>query len=258
MNLELESLDGQEVNSIGKFTVDDMKSISFMIENDSDISLHSTLLSKITTECRSFDKFNILLNARIKYVDQNIVFNNGQSNITYNLELWSPILEENYRKIATTLDIDNITISLDYPLELYFDTREDAIRSCIVFLKIGNTYLEFPKLTKSEQLSLLDKLPCKVIDSINDFIEKNSEPIILLPSRMGLPEISINFFDNSAFSILKMIYNYYSYEDILEIIFVLSKRIPDAGFLMSSIPRDISFMSKLYTEELEKPDTESN
>jgi len=90
------------------------------------------------------------------------------------------------------------------------------------------------------------------MSAISEFIEDNSQPFVLMQPRVGLSEISLNFFDNSGFEFLKILFNYYTYEDILETIFMLSRRITDIGYLNSRTPRDIDVLTKLYSDEVAK------
>lgn len=258
MTIELPNIFGNHINKISEFTIEDFRSIAFMIENDSDNGLYGKLISKIIGSCSSIDKFNLLFEARIKYVSENIVFNIGESNLTVNLEVWRQQLLKHLTNIQRTYNIDNITITLDYPYNFYYNKYEDILVNCIKMLKIKDKILDFETLDKMEKEVILDRLPSDVIDVIKEFINNNDKNIILMESKLGLPEISINFFNNSAFSLLKTIYSYYTYEDILELIFILSKRIGDISYINSRTPRDLFTISKLYEEELEKLKQEDN
>lgn len=68
--------------------------------------------------------------------------------------------------------------------------------------------------------------------------------------------MSISFFDNSAFNFIKLLFNYYRYDEIMETVFAISTRISDIGFLMSRNPKDIELLIKLYSEEVEKMNSE--
>jgi hypothetical protein len=247
-----------DIVAISEFNMDDFRSISFMIENDSDNALYNKLISKIDGKCNSLDKVNSLIDARIKYVDENILFNNGESNITVNLNIFKTQLLKNVIDIEETITEGSIQLTLDYPLDFYFSSKEDIIMNCIKYLKIKDKFLNFWVLDKQERYAILEKIPSNIINLIVQFIEKNNKPIILMESRLGLPELSINLFDNSAFSFIKILYNYHTYDDILEILFSLSRRINDVSFLNSRTPRDIILMTKLYTEEVENQNKNDN
>lgn len=258
MILEVPSFNKSTINKISDFNVEDMKTISFMIENDSNSSVYNLLMSKVTTKCRGFDKFNLLLEARIKYIDDIIVFNNGKNNVTYNLNIWKDILSKNYVDIEKVIKFNNISVTVDYPQELYFETITDIILNCIKTIEINDKIIDYQNLSKIDRQTILEKLPYGIIDEIKDFVGKHSTSVILLEPVLDLPEIAINFFDNSAFSVVKTIFSYYAYNDILELIFILSKRLPDSSFLLHSTPRDLTFLSKLYSEEVEKQTAETN
>lgn len=73
-----------------------------------------------------------------------------------------------------------------------------------------------------------------------------------MDSKIGLDSIQINFFDNSPLALITTLYNYHTYDEILEMLFVLSKRIPDISFLNSRSPKDLKYWIQLYSEEVEK------
>jgi hypothetical protein len=258
MIVELPCIFSEETIDISEFTIEDFRSIAFMIQNDSDQSLYNKFVKSLNKDLSSIDKFNILLESRILHIDDNIIFNNGTSNITVNINIWKEKFRTNIKDIRKTLKIDNIELTLDYPSEFFFKNLDDILMSCVKHLRIKDKFLNFYSLDKSEQLAILEKLPSNVTLQIKEFIEDNNKPIILMDSVLNLPEISINFFDNSAFSLIKTIYSYYQYDDICEILFVLSKRITDISYLNSRTPRDLNSLIRLYEEELEKLNDQNN
>lgn len=258
MIVELPYIFSEGTNSISEFTIEDFRSISFMIENDSDENLYNRLIKSLNKDSSSIDKFNILLEARILHINENIMFNNGTSNVNVNINVWKDKFLKEIKDISKTLTIDNIEITLDYPNNFYFKNKEDILINCVKFIRIKDKFLNFYTLDKSEKFAILEKLPSKVTEEIKEFIKDNNKSIVLMNPILNLPEISINFFDNSAFSLIKTIYSYYKYDDITELLFVLSKRISDVSYLNSRTPRDLNTLVRLYEDELEKLNEQNN
>ncbi len=244
--------------SMNEVTIEDFRSISFMIENDSDESLYKLLCSKLNHLCNAPDKFRLFLDTRIKHVDENIVFNNGSSDITINLKLWLDTFQKSLKNIRETTIIEDFIITLDYPDQMFFDNQEDIVLGCLQSLSYKDKKIEFKTLDKVEKDAILNKIPIKILKYIKEFISNNNKEIVLMESKLNLPEVKVSLFDNSAFSLIKTIYSYYSYENITELIFWLSKRIPDVTYISSRTPRDISDFVRLYETELENLEKKGN
>lgn len=251
MILSKSSIFDDYILSISEFTLEDLRTISFQIENDSDIELNKFLTSKVIIDCNAIDKFNLLFTARHKFINETITLNNGESNITLNLNLLNNNLLKNIKNIKNTINIDNFYITLDYPNDLFYTNKELLEIDCIHTIILRGKEVNFKNLQKSEKLDLYEKLPINIIREVKKFIDNNKDDVILMESKFNLPEIKINFFDNTAFYLLKTLYNYYNYEDIIETLFMLSKRIPDIQYLNSRNPRDLDILIRLYKDDFD-------
>jgi hypothetical protein len=255
MKLEIQNILNSDKTLVSEFTMSDFRDISFMIENDSDISLHDKLLANVTTNSKGVDVFNALMEARIKFIDDTVTFNNGVNNVGVNLDMWMSEFSIYITPIKSTLQIsDDMCIGVDYPSSLYFNTTDDIMAGCVTSITAANKYISFLDLNHKDKLELINALPVQAIDKIKDFISKHNKNIILMPSRMNLPEMYVNFFDNSAFSLIKTVYSYYMYNDIIELLFILNKRISDMSYLTTRTPKELNLIIRLYEEEIEKLD----
>ena len=249
MLLGLQSLFSEKGLSISEFTLDDLRTISFLIENDSDKELYNFLISKINNNCNSIDKFNLLLQSRCKFINEKITLNNGESNISINLKLLIDNYIKNITNIRNIVNIEDFYITLDYPEELIHNDKQSLEIDCIKHIIYKGKEVNIQNLKNSEKIELYEKLPIAVIREVKNFIDKSNQQVILMEPKFGLPEISVNFF-NESFSILKTLYNYYNYEDIIDMVFILSKRIPDIQYLNTRNPRDLENIIRLYEDEL--------
>ena len=119
MILSENSIFDDHIVSVSEFTLEDLRTVSFQIENDSDMELSKFFNSKIITDCNSIDRFNLLFTARYRFINETITLNNGESNITLNLNLLKNNLLKNIKNIRNTICIDNFYMTLDYPNNLF-------------------------------------------------------------------------------------------------------------------------------------------
>lgn len=232
-------------------TFDDFRNIAFLIEENDDKELYE-YLSKDLSYLNSVDKFLVLLNQRMKSVDDNIALLGEDSrtvNISLNLFLNS--FKENYKDIKQTINIDDFFITLNYPRELYHESYEEVINDSIETIIYKDKNLNMVGLSMDDKMRITEQLPGKVSYGIISTINKNA-PILLMDSRLGIPKTEISFFDNSAYDLIKILYNVYTSNDIIETIFFLSKRISDISYLNTRTPKEINQLVKLYSDEVEK------
>lgn len=252
MNLKIDCLFNADKISISEFTLEDFRSISFMLENDMDDAIYEFLEAKMVGKSSAVDKFNLLLEARSKFVSDTITLNNRAHNITINLKMWKDTFRGNVKNIRKMVKIENFELTLDYPDALYFKNREDMLMDCLKNIQYLDKDINFHELAAEEKQTLFNKLPINVIGAIKEFVEFNDEKIIVMDAKLNLPEMTINFFDNTSLELVKVLYSHYQYSEIPELLFMLSKRIGDVGYLNSRNPRDLELLIRLYSEEMEK------
>jgi hypothetical protein len=228
-----------------------------MIDNNDDAGLYKFLISKIETPCNAFDKFYILFKARTLFVNETITLNNGKSNISINLDVWDGVIKKNYIDISNDIVFENIKVSVDYPDHLMYDNYEDLIIDCIYKISINDNELIFNNLSDEDRDKILEKLPPSLTILIKDYIASVlGDKLVIMSAKLDLPEIAVNVFDGSAYELIKVLFNYYRYDDILELIFMLSKRMGDIGYINSRTPKDLDLLVKLYAEDVEKTTTD--
>ena len=249
MNIRVDNLISDGHSKVESFTLEDCRQISFASEHSSDISLYEILSSKTTGSDVGVDIFNSLLMARSKFINESLILNNGESNITLNLDIFKNSLTKGITPVKERMSIDGLDILMDYPSKLYFEDREDLIIDCIKNIFICNKFINFSDLDKSQKYDIFNKLKGSTIDHLNSFVIKNDNDIILMGSKFNLEPIYINFFNNSAFYLLKTLYTYYDYDSIIEMLFILSKRFNDITFLNSRTPIELDDLIRLYEDE---------
>lgn len=232
--------------------MEDYRKLSLLFQSSSDYDIYNFIISNIK-DYNSYDKIISLIFLRCETVRDDIIFNIDNKNITISLKIWLKNLINNYKDIRKTLNIDNILITVDYPKNFFHTTVEELILDTVHKIVYNEKELNVADLSFSEKYELFDNLSPKIMLEVYNFIQENiNDKIILMEETTITPEISANLFDNSFFEIIKTLYNYYSYEDILETFYRLGQKISDLTFLSTRTPRDIDFFIKMYSEDIEK------
>ena len=242
--------------TVSEFTMNDMRDVAFMIENDSDLALHDSLLTKLKGTGDCVTKFITLFKAREQFIGDTITLHNGSSNINIQLSFWFDEILKQLIDIKRVISIEDFKITVDYPSELLHEKYDDILVDMIQDIEVGKEYVNFNDISHADKLDIVQKLPYNVVREIQNYIKNTQFEIVILKERLGLPNMSISFFDNSAFNFIKLLFNYYRYDEIMDTVFAISTRISDIGFLMSRNPKDIELLIKLYSEEVEKMNSE--
>lgn len=215
------------------------------------------MTSKVSGGGNSVDKFYALLQARIKFINEVITFT-GQSNITINLNVWGDIFKTNCVDILTHNIIGDIEVGLNYPEHFYHVNYEDVVIDSITNIQYRGKKLELAGLSLEDKYKILHKLPPNLIEHVKQYVLSNIDnKLILMTSKLGIPELSVNFFDNSAYTIVKILYQYYSCDEILDLVFMLSRGVPDVGYINTRTPRELDYLIKLYSQDVDKVNRET-
>lgn len=246
-----------EVGRIKELTIDDFRSISFIIENSTDIELEEFLNDKIIGDTDALTKLLTLIQARMQFVSEQITLNNGTSNVNIDIKfLWKELVSK-LQSAHRVIDMDGYEIHINYPSRLVHIDKDDLLLDCITDINYGHHRLRFRDLDKNSKLDIIGKFNAKAILKIQEVIDEVDVPINIFKARANLTDITLSLFDNSSFVFIRALFSYYTYDEITELIFMLSKRLPDLQYLNSRTPRDLELFIRLYSEEIEKTNTDT-
>lgn len=246
-----------EVGKIKEFTIEDFRSISFIVENSTDLELEELLESKLIGDMNALTKLLTLMQARMQFVSEQITFNNGTSNVNIDLKFLWKELNDNIQPALRIVEFDGIKFTIDYPTRLIHTSSDDLLIDCIKHISHPFKEISFKDLDQESKQKIIDSLDAKVVLSVKEVIELIDNPINIFKARANLSDITLSLFDNSTFVFIRALFSYYSYDEITELLFILSKRIPDIQYLSSRTPRDLELMIRLYSEEIEKANTDT-
>lgn len=255
MIISIDSLveEGKRIK-IEEFTLKDMREIAFMIETDSDDELYDFLLSKIKTPCHSIDKFNALLYARIHFLDDMVSMQGEDKSVSVAINAWYKSLKNNFKNIRERIEYDKFSAIINYPDNFVFTCEEDVIIDCVESITYQGKEINLLGESLENKMKILDRLPTGLIEKIVSFInnELQGNNIILMRKTNFLEEVNINLINGSAFTLMKSLFNYCSSDDLIELAFSLSRRIPDMEYLNNLSFREINLIIKLYSDETQK------
>lgn len=146
----------------------------------------------------------------------------------------------------TTIDAGGYMLKLSHPRNTL-----DPITACIQSITFANQTIVFDELSQAECVSIVEKLPPRVVQHVVDFIDKYDQPVVLIPgnTKLGIKQFEVSIFDSSIEQVAYMLFHGMSTNDILEIVFRLSKHITDTQFILSRTPQEIEFLQRLASEE---------
>jgi hypothetical protein len=246
-----------EVGKIKELTIDDFRSMSFIVENATDLELEEFLTERLIGKSNALTKLLTLIQARMQFVSEQITFNNGTTNVNIDLKFLLKELINNVKSVKRSVVMDDFTIDLDYPSRLIHTDEDDLMLDCITAIHHSHKQLDFRDLDQQSKLDFITHFNAKAILKIREELEDMDTPITIFKARANLADITLSLFDNSSFVFIRALFSYYTYDEITELIFMLSKRLTDLQYLNSRTPRDLELFIRLYSEEIEKASTET-
>jgi len=146
MILSVKNPVSNETGKIKELTIDDFRSISFIVENSTDIELEEFLNERIIGNTNALTKLLTLMQARMQFVSEQITFNNGTSNVNIDLKfLWKELVS-NLKSAHRVIDMDGYEIHIDYPSRLIHTDKDDLLLDCITNINYGHKNLNFREL----------------------------------------------------------------------------------------------------------------
>ena len=206
----------------------------------------------VTKGLNVVEKFITLALLREKCIKQSVNLNlnnkDKEVSISYILKNLNEIID-----IREEKQMDNITLTLDYPSKFVIDT--DSIFSVIHNIQIDNESINLNDVTNEEFVLITNSLPANVLSTIAQFIEDKKHALIY-SLFTGKDKMELDFLNASPFILLENLYVCIDPFTYREYLFVLSKRINDVTFLLNSTFLDIIDYMDLYKRENEESSTE--
>ena len=148
-----------------------------------------------------------------------------------------------------------LSITFTLPKTLIKDSNDDTFIETIKTIDIQNNVICFDTLPKSDQLSIVSKLPSSTFKLVREFYKSIQWEYVLFESPKRNIRISIDFLTSEPYELIKNLYSIYDLHYCREILLYLSKRI-NSDVLYKSTMSDIEYyVGEIYSTDSNSPQT---
>ena len=224
--------------------------------NDSSTSntidfLESFIITKGLTVVEKLFAFLIL---REKCIGDQVAVGSKKGNVNIDLHLFTKNIGT-FDDISEEVDVEGIKCVLNYPSRFNVGDT-DFIFSLIESLEIDGEKIKVSSLSKQEYNKIFSRLPDSIFSHLEAFVQKNKPHFNMVvfegKESMDIEKIKLSMLDGSLSAFIVKLFDCIQDTDYREMLFVLSKRIPDVSFLINSTYLELDDYYKLYADEIEK------
>ena len=155
--------------------------------------------------------------------------------------------------IEHTFTLNDVTYVLNYPTQFNFGDHNSML-SVIESIQIKDEKILVSELTDAEFTQLINTLPTKLFSHIKKYIQQYKYFFTITlweeKKKLNIPEATENILSNSFSSLLIQLFNIVTQMEYRELIFVVSKRVPDGNFIINSTYKDVDQYLALYKGEI--------
>ena len=210
------------------------------------------------------DKFYILLFLRVIYLGEEITFSLKES-FTDKLNVSLNVILEKFEQLNLPPNelvvVDNFSIELGMPTQLYFNTIDELYFSLLRSVTFDNVKIDFDSITENEKQKIYELLPSKFIQELQRFytslINTLGNLVVFEENKtFNVDEISVNFLSNQPCFFIKQLYSQ-DINSFLEFMYQFVNKVGGSfnDFLKLSI-NDCKIIFNFYVDEVKKQNEE--
>lgn len=210
------------------------------------------------------DKFYILLFLRVIYLGEEITFSLKES-FTDKLNVSLNVILEKFEQLNLppneVVVVDNFSIELGMPTQLYFNTIDELYFSLVRSVTFDNIKIDFDSITENEKQKIYELLPSKFIHELQRFytslINTLGNLVVFEENKtFNVDEISVNFLSNQPCFFIKQLYSQ-DINSFLEFMYQFVNKVGGSfnDFLKLSI-NDCKIIFNFYVDEVKKQNEE--
>jgi hypothetical protein len=210
------------------------------------------------------DKFYILLFLRVIYLGEEITFSLKES-FTDKLNVSLNVILEKFEQLTLPPNelvvVDNFSIELGMPTQLYFNTIDELYFSLLRSVTFDNVKIDFDSITEKEKQKIYELLPSKFIQELQRFytslINTLGNLVVFEENKtFNVDEISVNFLSNQPCFFVKQLYSQ-DINSFLEFMYQFVNKVGGSfnDFLKLSI-NDCKIIFNFYVDEVKKQNDE--
>ena len=207
----------------------------------------------LTKGLNVIEKFYALTYLRLQCIGSDVLLPSSKGDVGVSLEFLRESAGGIF-DIETSLEVDDVIYTLDYPLNFNCG-NDDFVLSIIKRIQINDEVLFIGELTENEQQEVIERLPKKLYNHIEKFVEDCYEyfNLTLLKKRenLDIETIEFNMLDYNFAHFVASLFRIIDSAGYKELLFSLSRRIKDVSFLANSTYLEVYDYFDLYRRELE-------
>jgi len=208
----------------------------------------------VTKGLNVVEKLFTLFILREKCIGEQVAVGSKKGNVNIDLQLFRKNIGS-FDDIRQEIDVEGIKCVLNYPSRFYVGDT-DFIFSLIESLEIDNEKIILSSLSEEDYTNVVGRLPDTIFNYIEKFVKSNAPHFSMIvyngKESMEIDEIKLNMLDGSLVAFIVKLFDCIGDTDYREMLFVLSKRIPDVLFLTNCTYLELFDYYKLYQDEVEK------
>lgn len=255
-SVRIPGINNKQYQEILKFCANrDYEGLEALFEN--------IIFSKIPVHLDCLDKFYILIVVRIFFVDENIMLEAGDKEVTVSLHRVLRNLDE--LDISSKFyKVDDITIELGMPSRLYYADLDDYLSNIIISISIeGKSNINFSEITEDEKVKILEFLPNKTLSVIynhfNNLVDTFKDFTIVEENKVfDVERLSFNLISSNLIGFIGSIYGF-NLVSFFEMLYVfVNKMNCDSNLFYSLSPIDSKVLLNMFREEVKKQNDSLN
>ena len=157
--------------------------------------------------------------------------------------------------IKHTFTLNDVTYVLNYPTQFNVGDH-NSMFSVIESIQIKDEKILISELTDAEFTQLINTLPTKLFSHIRKYMQQYKQFFTInlwhKKKKLNIQEGTEHIFSNSFSSLLIQLFNIVTQMEYRELIFVVSKRVPDGNFIANSTYKDVEQYLTLYKQEVDR------
>ena len=207
-----------------------------------------------TKNLNILEKFLALILLRQKCVSDSVSVDTDKGPVSMTLSYIIKNIQSSH-DISEEVTINNIKYVLNYPTKFNLGNT-DFLFSIIESITIDGERIVVNELTDGEFEQIINSLPKKLYTHLTNYTKKYRDLFTVTiweeREKINLQKFDLNILTTSFPLFLVKLFNTLSHTEYEELIFVLSKRIPDVNFLINSTYIEIQDYMELYKREVDQ------
>jgi hypothetical protein len=196
------------------------------------------------------------------FISENIIFTNKENkSLEFSIDLILEKLEKYTQDYSYVIKDKDIKINLGLPTVIYFNESYNIFNSVIRTIQIKDTFIDFSKLSVDERDNILNLLPSRIANKINNYIDsirRDIGDIILIDSKeeFDIQQYSVDILSNRTMLFVCSLYSHNLIDYFDTMYGYVTKISADSEFYRSLSPVETRIILNIHNKSVEKENKE--